>query len=39
MRLGLLTMPLHPSGSNLTETLKSNLDQIVKLDELGDTEA
>ena len=30
---------LAPAGSNLTETLKSDLDQIVKLDELGYSEA
>ncbi len=39
MDLGFFTMPLHPPGSNLTETLKSDLDQIIKLDELGYTEA
>ena len=32
-------MPLHPPGANMTETLKSDLDQIVKLDELGYEEA
>ncbi len=32
-------MPMHPPGANMTETLKSDLDQIVKLDELGYTEA
>ncbi len=39
MELGLFTMPLHPPGANLTETLKSDLDQIVQLDELGYSEA
>ena len=39
MEAGLFTMPLHPPGANLTETLKSDLDQIVKLDELGYSEA
>ena len=39
MDLGLFTMPLHPPGSNLTETLKSDLDQIIRLDELGYSEA
>ena len=39
MDLGFFTMPLHPPGSNITETLKSDLDQIIKLDELGYTEA
>ena len=39
MELGLFTMPLHPPGANLTETLKSDLHQIVQLDELGYSEA
>ena len=39
MDLGLFTMPLHPPGSNFTETLKSDLDQIIRLDELGYSEA
>ena len=39
MELGFFTMPLHPAGSNLTSTLKSDLDQIVKLDKLGYSEA
>jgi alkanesulfonate monooxygenase SsuD/methylene tetrahydromethanopterin reductase-like flavin-dependent oxidoreductase (luciferase family) len=39
MELGLFTMPLHPPGANLTQTLKDDLDQIVKLDELGYSEA
>ena len=39
MELRLFTMPLHPPGANLTETLKSDLDQIVQLDELGYSEA
>ena len=39
MQLGLFTMPLHPPGANFTETLKSDLAQIVALDELGYTEA
>ncbi len=34
MELGLFTMPLHAPGANFTETLKADLDQIVKLDEL-----
>ena len=38
MQLGLFTMPLHPPGANFTETLKADLDQIVKLDELGYSE-
>ena len=32
-------MPLHPPGTSFTELLKSDLDQIVKLDQLGYTEA
>jgi alkanesulfonate monooxygenase SsuD/methylene tetrahydromethanopterin reductase-like flavin-dependent oxidoreductase (luciferase family) len=32
-------MPLHPPGANFTETLKSDLNQIVVLDELGYEEA
>jgi len=32
-------MPLHPAGSDLTETLDSDLDQIVTLDGLGYREA
>ena len=39
MKPGFFTMPLHPPGANMTETLKSDLDQIVKLDELGYAEA
>ena len=39
MHLGLFTMPLHPPGANFTETLKSDLQQIVALDELGYDEA
>ncbi len=39
MQLGLFTMPLHPPGSNFTETLKSDMAQIVALDALGYAEA
>ena len=39
MQLGLFTMPLHPPGANLTETLKADMAQIVALDELGYDEA
>ena len=35
MKAGFFTMPLHPPGSNITETLESDLNQLVKLDELG----
>ncbi|MCY4407738.1 MAG: LLM class flavin-dependent oxidoreductase [Rhodospirillaceae bacterium] len=38
MQLGLFTMPLHPPGANFTATLKADLDQIIKLDELGYSE-
>jgi len=38
MQLGLFTMPLHPPGADFTQTLKADLDQIVKLDELGYSE-
>ncbi|MBO83380.1 MAG: alkane 1-monooxygenase [Actinobacteria bacterium] len=39
MNLGLFAMPLHPPGSNLSETLRHDLNQIIKLDELGYKEA
>ena len=39
MDLGFFTMPLHPPGSNLTETLDDDLEQIVTLDRLGYKEA
>jgi len=39
MKAGLFTMPLHPPGSNFTETLKSDLAQIIALDEMGYSEA
>ena len=39
MELGFFTMPLHPPGSDITKTLDDDLAQIVKLDELGYTEA
>ena len=39
MQVGLFTMPLHPPGSNFTQTLKADLAQIVALDELGYSEA
>ena len=39
MKLGLFMMPLHPPGSNLTHTLRDDLDQIVVLDRLGYQEA
>ena len=39
MELGYFTMPLHPPGSNITQTLDDDLDQIVTLDRLGYREA
>ncbi|MFI5323623.1 MAG: LLM class flavin-dependent oxidoreductase, partial [Thermodesulfobacteriota bacterium] len=39
MEIGYFTMPLHPAGSNLTETLDEDLEQIVILDGLGFREA
>ena len=39
MRLGYFTMPLHPPGSNFTQTLQDDLEQMVVLDQLGYQEA
>ena len=39
MEVGFFTMPMHPPGSNITETLHGDLEQLVKLDELGFKEA
>jgi len=39
MDLGYFTMPLHPPGSNITETLDADLEQLVTLDQLGYAEA
>ena len=39
MEVGYFTMPLHPPGSNLTQTLEDDLEQIVILDKLGYKEA
>ena len=39
MELGLFTMPLHPPGSDFTQVLEDNLEQIVILDKLGYKEA
>lgn len=39
MNLGFFTMPLHPPGSDVTETLSSDLEQLVTLDKLGFDEA
>jgi alkanesulfonate monooxygenase SsuD/methylene tetrahydromethanopterin reductase-like flavin-dependent oxidoreductase (luciferase family) len=39
MQVGFFTMPLHPPGSDPTQTLDDDLEQIVKLDRLGYKEA
>lgn len=39
MELGYFTMPLHPPGSNITQTLDDDLEQMVVLDRLGYREA
>ena len=39
MKLGYFTMPLHPPGSDITQTLDDDLDQLVTLDGLGYSEA
>ncbi len=39
MKLGFFTMPLHPPGSNVTETLDADIEQLVTLDRLGFDEA
>ena len=39
MEVGYFTMPLHPPGSNITQTLQDDLEQIVTLDTLGYREA
>lgn len=39
MKLGFFTMPLHPPGSDFTQTLESDLEQIITLDQLGFHEA
>ena len=39
MEVGYFTMPLHPPGSNYTQTLEDDLEQIVTLDRLGYKEA
>ena len=39
MDLGYCTMPLHPPGSNLTQTLEDDLRQLEVLDDLGSSEA
>ena len=39
MKVGFFTMPLHPPGSLHSETLDSDLEQLVLLDQLGFEEA
>ena len=39
MEVGYFTMPLHPPGSDFTQTLEDDLEQIVTLDKLGYKEA
>ena len=39
MKLGYFTMPLHPDGGELTETLDHDLEQIIYLDKIGFSEA
>ena len=39
MKLGYLLLPLHPPGSDQTENLAKDIDQLVVLDELGYDEA
>ena len=39
MQVGYFTMPLHPPGSDLTQTLEEDIEQIVALDRLGYCEA
>ena len=39
MELGFFTMPLHPPGADFAQTVESDIDQLVKLDDLGYKEA
>lgn len=39
MEVGYFTMPVHPPGSDLTETLDHDIEQIVTVDRLGYCEA
>ena len=39
MQYGYFTMPLHPPGSDFTQTVEADLQQIVTLDQLGFHEA
>ena len=35
MELGYFTMPLHPPGANIADTLEADLKQLIYIDELG----
>lgn len=39
LEIGYFTMPLHPAGRDLSETMEEDLEQIIILDELGFKEA
>jgi alkanesulfonate monooxygenase SsuD/methylene tetrahydromethanopterin reductase-like flavin-dependent oxidoreductase (luciferase family) len=39
MELGFFTMPLHPPGSDFSQTVEADIDQLVTLDGLGYKEA
>jgi len=39
MKLGYFAMPLHPPGSDFTENIHGDLEQVVELDRLGFAEA
>ena len=39
MQLGFFTMPLHPPGTDYTQSLDDDLEQLITLDELGYSEA
>lgn len=39
MNLGYFTMPLHPPGSDVTQTLDDDIEQLIVLDNLGYREA
>ena len=39
MQVGFFTMPLHPPGSDITQTLEDDLHQLEVLDSLGYSEA
>ena len=39
MDVGLFAMPLHPPGSNITQTLEDDLDMLITLEQLGYSEA